>query len=215
MKYAYILFDLDGTLTDPALGITNAVIYALRHYGIEVQDRRELYPFIGPPLTDSFEKYFHFTHEQAVEAVELYRVYFRDIGLFQNTVYPGIPALLAALKTAGAKLVLATSKPTVFAQRILEHFKLRPFFHLVCGSELNGERVEKAAVIRFALDKLGVTALDRVIMVGDRSFDIEGAAACGLPAIAVSYGYGNQEELTNATAVADTVEVLQQLLLAE
>lgn len=214
MKYAYIFFDLDGTLTDPALGITNAVMYALRHYGIDVRDRRELYPFIGPPLTDSFERYFGFTHEQAVEAVEVYRVYFRDIGLFENTVYPGIPELLSALTAAGAKLVLATSKPTVFAERILEHFGLRQFFHLVCGSELNGERVEKADVIRYALEKLAVTDQSRVVMVGDRSFDIEGAAACGLSAIGVSYGYGSAEELSDAIAVVDTVEALHTLLLS-
>lgn len=214
MKYAYIFFDLDGTLTDPALGITNAVMYALRHYGIDVRDRRELYPFIGPPLTDSFERYFGFTHEQAVEAVEVYRVYFRDIGLFENTVYPGIPELLSALTAAGAKLVLATSKPTVFAERILEHFGLRQFFHLVCGSELNGERVEKADVIRYALEKLAVTDQSRVVMVGDRSFDIEGAAACGLSAIGVSYGYGSAEELSDAIAVVDTVAALHTLLLS-
>ena len=214
MKYAYILWDLDGTLTDPALGITNAVMYALRHYGIDVQDRRELYPFIGPPLTDSFEKYFHFTHEQAVEAVEQYRVYFRDIGLFENTVYPGIPALLQALTDAGATLILATSKPTVFAERILEHFGLRPFFHLVCGSELNGERVEKADVIRFALQKAAITDTSRAVMVGDRCFDVEGAAACGLSAIGVSYGYGNAQELSGALAVADSVDALHTLLLS-
>ena len=212
MRYPYVFFDLDGTLTDPALGITNAVMYALQHYGITVQDRTELYPFIGPPLTDSFEKYYHFSSEQAKEAVDIYRVYFKDIGLYENTVYNGVPHLLSSLQAAGVQLVLATSKPTIFAKRILEHFDLYSYFTLVIGSELNGERVEKADVIRYALQELHITDLTQVIMVGDRCFDIQGARECGLDAIGVTYGYGDANELDGAVALAHSVSELQTLL---
>lgn len=213
MKYRYIFFDLDGTLTDPGLGITNSVQYALRQFGIDVQDRRELYPFIGPPLSESFVKFYGFTEEQAQEAVAQYRVYFADTGIFENAVYPGIPELLKALNDAGMRPVLATSKPAVFAERILEHFDLKQYFHFVSGSELNGARVEKADVIRFALEALSITDPNDVIMVGDRCFDVEGAAACGISAIGVLYGYGDEKELSHATATAKTVADLRDLLL--
>ncbi len=213
MKYRYIFFDLDGTLTDPGLGITNSVQYALRQFGIDVQDRRELYPFIGPPLSESFVKFYGFTEEQAQEAVTQYRVYFADTGIFENSVYPGIPELLKALNDAGMRPVLATSKPAVFAERILEHFDLKQYFHFVSGSELNGARVEKADVIRFALEALSITDPNDVIMVGDRCFDVEGAAACGISAIGVLYGYGDEKELAHAVATAKTVADLRDLLL--
>lgn len=213
MKYSYVFFDLDGTLTDPALGITNSVMYALRHFGIAVQDRRELYAFIGPPLKESFEKYFDLTPEQSEEALQQYRVYFSDKGLFENTVYDGIADLLKALKEAGVKVVLATSKPTVFAERILEYFDLKQYFTFLSGSELNGARVEKTDVIRYALDNLSITSLDDVMMVGDRCFDVVGAKECGLRCIGVLYGYGNETELKDAFAVAKTVSDLKTLLL--
>ncbi len=213
MRYPYVFFDLDGTLTDPALGITNAVIYALKHFGIEVTDRRVLYPFIGPPLKESFEKFYDMTSEQAEEALRVYRVYFSDKGLYENTVYDGIPALLEHLCANGCKVVLATSKPTVFAERILEHFHLKQYFTFVSGSELNGARVEKAEVIRYALDGLHITDTSQVVMVGDRCFDVEGAAACGISAVGVTYGYGDAAELKNAAHIVDTVEQLKELLL--
>lgn len=209
---SYVLFDLDGTLTDPAIGITNAVMYALRHYGIAVADRSTLYPFIGPPLTDSFEKYFGFSKEQAVEAVEVYREYFSETGIFENRVYDGVPEMLEALCDNGVRAVLATSKPLVFADRILEHFALKPYFYYTAGSELGGERVEKAAVIRYALEQCHIPP-DSAVMVGDRSYDVAGAAACGLPAIGVSYGYGSREELKAARCIVDSVEELQKILL--
>lgn len=213
LKYPYVFFDLDGTLTDPGLGITSAVQYALRHFGIEASDRRELYPFIGPPLTDSFVKYYGFTEEQALEALREYRVYFSDKGIFENTVYDGIPELLRALTAAGTRSVLATSKPAVFAERILEHFDLKPYFHFVSGSELNGARVEKEDVIRYALEACHITDPTQAVMVGDRCFDMMGAAACQMPAIGVLYGYGDKAELTGAMALAKTVDDLHTLLL--
>lgn len=128
-----VLFDLDGTLTDPSTGITNSVMYALRHYGISAE-REALLRFIGPPLTDSFERFYGFSHEQAVEAVEVYREYFRGKGIFENTIYPGIRALLAALSGTGRTVIMATSKPEVFARRIADHFAMTPFFHTIAGS---------------------------------------------------------------------------------
>ncbi|MBP3382096.1 MAG: HAD hydrolase-like protein [Clostridia bacterium] len=213
MRYPYVFFDLDGTLTDPAIGITNAVMYALQYFGIDVADRRELYPFIGPPLKESFEKFYQLTSEQAEEALREYRVYFSDKGLYENTVYDGIPALLQALCDNGCKVVLATSKPAVYAERILEHFDLRKYFTFVSGSELNGDRVDKAEVIRYALDALHITDVKQVIMVGDRCFDVEGAATCGVDAIGVTYGYGNAAELNSAIKVVNTVQELQEVLL--
>ena len=209
---SYVLFDLDGTLTDPAIGITNAVMYALRHYGIAVADRSTLYPFIGPPLTDSFENYFGFSKEKAIEAVEVYREYFSTKGIFENRVYDGVPAMLQALCDSGVRAVLATSKPLVFADRILAHFGLKSYFYYTAGSELSGERVEKAAVIRYALEQCHIPP-DSAVMVGDRSYDVAGAAACGLPAIGVSYGYGSREELEAARCIVDSVEELQKILL--
>ncbi len=213
MRYPYVFFDLDGTLTDPALGITNAVMYALKHFGIEVTDRRVLYPFIGPPLKESFEKFYQMTSEQAEEALRVYRVYFSDKGLYENTVYDGIPALLQALCESGCKVVLATSKPAVFAERILEHFDLKRYFTFVSGSELNGARVEKADVIRYALDALKITDMTQVVMVGDRCFDVEGATQNGILVIGVTYGYGDAMELKDAAKIVDTVQELKEQLL--
>lgn len=213
MQYRYVFFDLDGTLTDPALGITNSVMYALRHFGIEVEDRRVLYPFIGPPLKESFEKFYNMSSVDAEEALRVYRVYFSDKGLFENTVYDGIPALLEALCKAGCKVVLATSKPLVFAERILEHFDLKKYFAFLSGSELNGARVEKADVIRYAIEALHITDLEQVMMVGDRCFDVEGATENGIKTIGVTYGYGDREELKDAAIVVDTVKELHKALL--
>lgn len=206
-----ILFDLDGTLTDPAVGITRAVAYALRHYGIEVEDLRTLYPFIGPPLSDSFEKYYGFTHEGAMEAIEVYREYFRDTGIFENTVYPGVPEMLERLQ--GQELAVASSKPEVFVRRILEHFGLSGFFREAVGSELDGRRVKKDEVVAEALRRMHADP-ESTVMVGDREHDVLGAARRGLPCVGVTYGYGSREELTRAgaAALADTPEELGDIL---
>lgn len=210
----HILFDLDGTLTDPMIGITKSVQYALKHFGIEVADLRELIPFIGPPLAESFETYYDLTPEQAEEAVEVYREYYAPTGIFENAVYPGIPEMLEQLVAEGAKLYVATSKPTVFAEQILEHYGIREPFVCVCGSELDGGRVKKADVIRFVLDKYEIAPQDAV-MVGDRHHDIEGAAACDVPSLGVLFGYGTREELEEAGAdhIVATVEEMEACLL--
>ena len=215
MRYTLILFDLDGTLTDPGLGITNSVAYALERYGIHVADRRELYPFIGPPLVDSFQRFYGFSPADARAAVDVYREYFADRGIFENEVYPGIPALLSRLRAAGLKLVMATSKPEEFAVRIAEHFGIAEYFDCIAGAAMDETRTQKWEVIEYALDRCGVTDRSAVLMVGDREHDVLGAARCGIPCLGVLYGYGSREELetAGACALADSVEAVGDYIL--
>lgn len=209
-----VLFDLDGTLTDPFLGITSCVQFALRHFGIDEPDLHALTPYIGPPLRDSFMKLHGLSEQDADEALRQYRVRFSDVGMFENEVYDGIPALLEALREKGMRLAVATSKPTVFSETILAHFGLAPYFDAVVGSELSGARVEKADVIAEALRRLNADPAD-TIMVGDRCFDIDGAHENGLRAVGVRYGYALPDELENARAdvIVGTVEELSKTLL--
>ena len=215
----YILFDLDGTLTDPKEGITKSVQHALAHFGIAVDDLDSLIPFIGPPLTDSFAMFYGFTHEQALEGVRVYREYFTQRGWRENQEYAGVREMLRALKTAGFSLSVATSKPEVFALRILDYFHLTDYFDVVGGADLDGTRIRKADVIRYTLGRAGVSqsgqALEQVAMVGDREHDILGAKAVGIESVGVLYGYGSREELEAAGADAlaeqpgDLVRLLQ------
>lgn len=216
MNYDCILFDLDGTLTDPGLGITNSVMYALNAFGIETPDRRELYKFIGPPLLDSFARFYGMSPADCREALRLYRVRFVDGGMFENEVYPGIPRLLERLKAAGYRLLVATSKPEPYSIQILEHFGLAGYFEFIAGSSMDETRSTKDAVIAYALERAGITDPGRAIMVGDRLHDVEGAAANGMRCIGVLYGYGSREELEAAGAVrlAEDPEVLGSLLLS-
>lgn len=215
----YILFDLDGTLTDPKEGITKSVQYALAHYGIEERDLDRLCPFIGPPLTDSFQQFYSFSPEQAVEAVEIYRSYFSRRGWKENRVIPGIPEMLARLKQANQTLLLATSKPEVFAVRILEAFGLKPYFDWIGAADLEGKRVRKADVIRHVLEQahLGTSpeVVSQCMMVGDREHDVLGARENGMDCIGVLFGYGSRRELEEcgAFAIAETVRELEAMLL--
>lgn len=211
--YKTVLFDLDGTLTDPGLGITNSVAYALKRYGIEVQDREALYAFIGPPLNDSFKRYYNFSDEKAMEAIWVYREYFREKGIFENEVYDGIIQLLQKIKASGRKTVLATSKPEEFAVRILEHFGLAEYFDVIAGASMDEKRNKKGDVIKYALEKGGLTAEDAV-MIGDREHDVYGARENGIDTIGVLYGYGSKDELEKAGAVhiAETVGDIFALL---
>ena len=213
--YQTILFDLDGTLTDPKIGITSSVAYALESFGIHIEDRDSLCPFIGPPLKQSFRAFFGFDDRQAAAAVEKYREYFSVTGIFENQVYQGIPELLANLKADGRTVLLATSKPTVFAERILKHFGLDPWFDGITGSELDGTRVNKWEVIDYALHKAGITDRQTAVMVGDRSHDVIGALKNNIPCIGVLYGYGDLPELqsANEACIARTVSDLANLLL--
>lgn len=206
--YQYIFFDLDGTLTDPGIGITNSVMYALKKWNIEVADRSELYKFIGPPLVDSFEKYYGFSKEEAEQAVVYYREYFREKGLYENTIYDGSEKLLADLKASGKKVVLATSKPQEFAEIILKHFQIDRYFDVVAGATMDGTRSKKTDVILYALAACGVEDKSQVVMVGDREHDIIGAKNAGLDSIGVLCGYGDREELetAGATHVVEKIE---------
>lgn len=212
--YNTILFDLDGTLTDPGLGITNSVAHALAKWDIHVADRTSLYKFIGPPLADSFAKYYGFSPEDCTRAIEAYREYFRDRGLYENEVYPGIPELLAALRQAGKTVAVATSKPEEFAIRILKHFDLDHCFDLIAGATMDGSRSRKADVIAYALEKLDHPDLSQTIMIGDREQDILGARQIGIASIGVLYGYGDRPEHEKAGAnyIAETVEDILPLL---
>lgn len=213
--YNTVLFDLDGTLTDPGIGITNSVAYALKKRNIHVTDRTELYKFIGPPLKDSFMKYYGFSESDAELTVEYYREYFREKGIFENEVYEGIERLLTAIKEAGLKIALATSKPEEFAVRILEHFGLTEYFDFIAGATMDSSRSEKGKVIKYALEKLDIKNPTSAIMVGDREQDIIGAKENGLDSIGVLFGYGSREELTKAgaTYIAENVEALLKLLI--
>lgn len=200
VNYKYYLFDLDGTLTDSGIGITNSVMYALEKFNIHVSDREELYPFIGPPLADSFMKYYGFTEGQALQAIGYYREYFRAGGIFENRVYEGIPEMLGALKDRNAIVALATSKPYEFSVQILEHFDLRRYFDHVGAASMDGRISNKADVIRHLIDELGDIDAESVLMIGDRDQDVDGAKANGLHCAGVLWGYGSRGELLDAGA---------------
>ena len=215
----YLLFDLDGTLTDPKEGITKSVRHALEHFGIHVKELEQLTPFIGPPLTDSFESFYGFTHEQALEGVRVYREYFSVQGWRENREYAGIREMLEALKRAGLSLFVATSKPEVYAKRILDYFSMTEYFDFVGGADLEGKRVRKADVIRYTLAGAGLGEdggiLKQAVMVGDREHDILGAKAVGLASVGVLYGYGSRGELeaAGADAIVETPRDLAQLFV--
>lgn len=198
--YKYVLFDLDGTLTNPEVGITTSVMYALEKFNIKVEDRKALHPFIGPPLKYSFKEFYGLSEEESELAVKYYRERFSAKGLYENEVYDGVEKILQQLKESGKVIILATSKPEVFAVKILEHFKLDSYFDFVAGATMDGSRGEKADVIRYALQISGITDTSQAIMIGDRNYDILGARENGMDSIGVLFGFGDYEELTKAGA---------------
>lgn len=211
----WLLFDLDGTLTDPMIGITSAVKYALSKFGIGVQYLKELTPFIGPPLRDSFMEFYDFSEEDAKKAIAHYREYYGPKGLYENEVYPGIKDMLCHLEQVGFDLAVASSKPTEYVEKILRHFGLREHFVLVVGSEFDGRRIHKADVIDYVLRRAQVRP-GEVLMIGDRKHDVIGATSCGVESIGVTYGYGSKEELeeAGATYVVDSVQALHKQILS-
>ncbi|CAM3243322.1 HAD family hydrolase [Paenibacillus lupini] len=212
-SYSHILFDLDGTLTDPKLGITSAIQYALSKFSIEIDNLDVLDPFIGPPLAGSFKEFYGFTDDQCSQAITYYREYFAKRGMYENVRYEGIKELLAALKELGANLFVATSKPTFFAEKIISHFEMSEYFDFIGGSNLDNTRVDKGEVIEHVMQTCGIASED-AIMIGDRKHDIIGAKRHGMDSIGVGYGYGSEEELRLAepTYLAGTVEELGKLL---
>lgn len=218
--YTCLLFDLDGTISDPKIGITRSVQYALHSFGIEEPDLDRLEPFIGPPLRDSFMQFYGFSAEQAQQGVEKYRERFAAQGLYENALYPGMGELLRSLKQRGCRLAVASSKPTVYVEQILQYFGIRQYFEVVVGSELNGLREKKEEVIAETLRRLfGEGGVDyaRTVMIGDREYDIHGAGKLGLHTIGVSYGYAAAGELERAGAelIVQSVEGLRRVLLPE
>ena len=213
-KYDVILFDLDGTLTDSSPGIINSIVYALKKYGIAVEDTAELKRFLGPPLHESFKEFYGFDDEKAMEATCFYREYFSTKGIFENTVYEGVPSLLETLVNEGKRLILATSKPQKFTNIMMEHFDLAKYFECIVGSNMDGTRSKKADVIEYALNKCRITDKSKAVMVGDRMHDVIGAKTAGIDSIGAQYGYGNYDELNNsgATYIAKTVDDLKNLI---
>lgn len=214
-KYDFILFDLDGTLSDPKIGITKSVQFALDQMGIRIDNLDELDVFIGPPLQQSFSDYYSFDEAQTQIAIKHYRERFSDVGMYENTLYDHIPALLQELKENGHTLVVATSKPTVFAKEILKYFNIHHHFDLIVGSNLDGTRTSKTEIIQYILDHYRQQTSEAFIMIGDRKHDIIGAHNTGIDSIGVTYGYGSIEEITqiNPTFYVSTVLELKDFLL--
>lgn len=209
MEHDYILFDLDGTLTEPAEGITNSVCYALKKFGIESKPEDEL-RFIGPPLHESFQIFYGMSVADSFRAVDYYREYFTPKGIYENRLYDGIPEALDRLIGKGYTLAVASSKPEVYVMQILEHFSIADRFAVVVGSELNGDRTDKAEVVAEALARLEAQP-EECCMIGDRLHDIVGAHKCGMLAAGVLWGYGSREEFDRASADA-VFETIEQMV---
>lgn len=214
MKANCIFFDLDGTLTDSGEGIIHCASLTLEHYGLPVPEPAAMRVFIGPPLRTTFPK-FGVPADKVEEAIRLYRKYYVPMGMFENRPYPGIAELLEKLRQQGCRLFVATSKPENMAVTILEKFGLAPFFERICGSVGDGIRDGKDEVIACLLDSVG--ASDGILMVGDTVYDVVGAARHGIPAVGVSWGYGDIEEMRSAgaAAIVDTMDALYTYIVTE
>ena len=212
--YQYVLFDLDGTLTDPAAGIISSLRHALQKMGVDEEDEEKYRLFIGPPLKDSFRTMFTFNEEQVEEAIRLYREHHSVSGLYENKAIPGVREMLEALQAAGKKLYIATTKMTAFAEQILKHFELDKYFTLIIGGNPDGTRTAKKEIIAAILQTIPAEERRSAVKVGDRMFDLIGAKAHGLDTIAVTYGYGTEDELRaeNPTYIVHFVAELAALL---
>lgn len=211
----FILFDLDGTIIDPKEGITKSIAYALDHVNIHIDDLDSLCKYIGPPFRETFMKDYGFTREEVEGVYEKYRERFSKLGVYENKLYPGMRDLLKNLKEQDKKLIIATSKPTVFAETILEYHNIKEYFHYVCGCELNGDRSTKEEVVKYALCNDEISSKDEAIMIGDRKYDVYGAKENGIESIGVIYGYGGFDELSEAGAdyLVKTVLDLSKMLI--
>ncbi|MGM0752493.1 MAG: HAD family hydrolase [Bacillota bacterium] len=214
-KYKIILFDLDGTLSDPKEGITKSVQYALENLDIEVPDAQKLECFIGPPLQVSFAEHYDFDELKTQRAIDFYRERFKEKGMFENKLYPNIPSLLKMLKENGFTLVVATSKPTVFAEQILKYFTIDQYFDLIAGSNLDGTRTSKAEIIQYILEVYHEYEPGNFIMIGDRKHDMIGAHHTGIDSIGVTYGYGSFEEISQSdpTFMVENVDEIKDVFV--
>ena len=215
MKIHTLLFDLDGTITDSGPGIMNSVRYALQKAGRKAADDEELRSFIGPPLHGQFQKFCGITEEEALEMVSLYREYYKDRGIFENSVYDGVIPMLERVRADGYKVLLATSKPERFAEIIAEHFGFAQYFDFIGGANMDGSRTDKREVIEYVLVSCGVDDRDGVLMIGDRRYDIEGARRAGVHSRGVLYGYGSREEIESAKPdfIAETPDEISRIVL--
>lgn len=213
-KFDTLLFDLDGTLTDSTEGILNCLIYAIERMGFEVPEDTNI--FLGPPIRQSFAEFLGMNGEQVDEAVRIFRERYSDTGLFENRVYDGIPGMLERLKSGGKRLMVATSKPQIYAVRIFERFGLAQYFEIVGGAELDGSRDYKDEVIEYVLAKAGITDRSTVLMIGDRRQDVLGAHKTDIECMGILWGYGSMEELTQAGAdyIARTPQEAADMLLS-
>lgn len=219
MNYKYLLFDLDGTLTDPKEGITKCVQHGLQSIGIIENDEAVLLSFIGPPLQESFPSIYNLDEAQTTQAITAFRQRFSTIGLFENQAFDGAAEMLATIKSQcpDKKIALATSKPKEFAVRILEKYDLLQYFDILDGSNLDGTKIHKHEVIASVLTQLDISPEEypQVLMIGDRLHDVEGAACFGIDCLGVTFGYGSEEELQKAGAkyIVHTMEELQNFLI--
>jgi len=212
-NYSTLLFDLDGTLTDSTEGILKCLVHAIKQMGFEVPEDTNI--FLGPPIRQSFAEFCGMNAEQVDEAVRIFRERYSTTGLFENRVYDGIPGMLERLESGGKRLMVATSKPQVYAVRIFERFGLSQYFEIVGGAELDGTRDYKHEVIEYVLAQAGITDRSSVLMIGDRRQDVLGAHKTGIECMGILWGYGSVEELTEAGAdfIAETPGKAADMLL--
>lgn len=212
-RYDYILFDLDGTLTDSSPGIINGFQYAMKEMGLEIPERSSMMKFVGPPLTESFGYMIGLSPDDTQKAITIYRQYYFDKGVFENSVYDGVPQMLEKLKSEGKKLIVATSKNEKGTRIVLEHFDLVKYFDVI-GTSNDTDRINKIDVINYVIKEGGIEDLSKAVMVGDRHYDISAAKEAGLDSVGVLYGYGDREELSGAGATyiaatpADVVDIV-------
>ena len=214
VSYGLLFFDLDGTLTDSKEGITKSVQYALSKFGIKEDNLHNLEKFIGPPLDESFSKFYSLNEDEVVNAVKYYREYYAVKGIYENSLYPGIPELLEKFQELGKDMYIVTTKPTIFAEEVLKYFNIDDYFSQIVGSFLDGRRTSKAELIGYVLSCIPDVSKNKVVMIGDRKHDILGAKQTGIDSIAVSYGYGTLKELTKVepTYIAGSIEELYGLI---
>lgn len=198
MKKKAVLFDLDGTLIDSSEGIIKSVRYALDYYGMEEPDTGKLYQFIGPPLSESFQKYYGFSAEKAYEAVGVYRERYNKTGIYECSLYPGVKECIRTLKKKGYRIGMASSKPEESCRRILEHFDILSLFDDVVGATFDGRRDKKEDVLQEVLYRWNDLLAENMYLIGDTIFDVEGAKAVGMPCIAVTFGFGDLRQMKEA-----------------
>ena len=215
-KYDIIAFDLDGTLTNPERGLVASFVYALSKMGVDYGEKAELKRFIGPPIYEEWQKCFGFTPEQSSEALLIFREYYSVYGWWDNEIYNGVPDMLSTLKVAGKKIILATSKPEFFARKVLDLFDITKYFDFIVAAATDKTRDKKHEVLEYALTSLGVCERSGCILVGDRTYDAEGAKICGIDSMGVLYGHGSKEEVYSSgfDFIAEPVEDIAKILLS-